>query len=193
MGYPAAALTERLDLRAIEDGSDVEALFAIFSDPAGWWYDPGRRHAQITTTEGWVARAAARWRDDGLSYWTVRLRGVPEIIGVGGAQRHRSAAWNLSYRLAAAHQGQGYATELSRAALDAAGSVDPDVPFIAWIDAHNAPSRRVAERVGLRNYGFRLDANDGQARLAYADREPGPLIAPPAPAPPAPAPEEPRG
>lgn len=122
-----------------------------------------------------------RWQRDRLSYWTVRLRDAPGIVGVGGAQRHQSGAWNLSYRLAAGHQGNGYATELSRAALEAARALAPDAACIAWIDAHNAPSRRVAERLALRDYGVRLDANDGQPRLAYCDREPDPLTAPPVP------------
>lgn len=181
MDYPEAVLTDRLDLRAMREDADVEPLFEIFSDHAGWWYDPPRRHADVATTQRWIARAAERWERDRLSYWTVRLRDEAEIIGLGGAQRHRSGAWNLSYRFATAHQGRGYATELSRAALEAAGAIDASVAFIAWIDEHNAPSRRVADRLGLRNYGLRLDANDGQPRLAYADREPDSATAPPVP------------
>jgi len=35
---------------------------------------------------------------------------------------------------------------------------------------HNLPSRRVAERLGLTNYGLAVDPSDDQPRLAYADR-----------------------
>jgi RimJ/RimL family protein N-acetyltransferase len=45
------------------------------------------------------------------------------------------------------------------------------VPFIAWIAPHNAPSIKVAERLGLTNYGLRADPSDGRLRLAYADRQ----------------------
>jgi RimJ/RimL family protein N-acetyltransferase len=62
------------------------------------------------------------------------------------------------------------ATELTVAAHHAASVVDPSVAFIAWVDEHNAASRRVAERVGLTTRGSRADPSDGERRLAYSDR-----------------------
>jgi RimJ/RimL family protein N-acetyltransferase len=163
-------LTERLDLRRPDPSGDLAQLFVIFSDPAGWWYDPGARHTDQGTTRAWLERAAARFATDGLSYWTVRRRDNGSIIGVGGAQRQRTRAWNVNYRIAASEQGQGFATELARAARSAAATVDAAVPFIAWIAPENAPSRRVAELLGLINYGLGVDPSDGRPRLAYADR-----------------------
>jgi RimJ/RimL family protein N-acetyltransferase len=161
---------DRLDLRRPDPSGDLDALFVIFSDPAGWRYDPAGRHTDPETTRAWLVRAAARFETDGLSYWTVRQRENGLIIGVGGSQRQRTRAWNLNYRIATAQQGHGFATELARAGYSAASLLDPDVPFIAWVAAHNAPSRKVAERLGLTNYGLGVDPSDGQHRLAYADR-----------------------
>ena len=48
------------------------------------------------------------------------------------------------------------------------------IPVMAWIAEHHQPSRRVAERVGMQNLGLHIDTNDGQQRVAYADREPPP-------------------
>ena len=163
-------LTERLDLRMTDPATDLDELFPIFSDPDGWWFDPDSRHTDRARTAGWLTRAAARFDEDGLSYWTVRRRNTGEIIGVGGAQRQRTRAWNLNYRLATAHQGRGFATELGRAAQTAASMVDAAVPFIAWIAPQNTPSIKVAERLGLTNYGLHADPSDGELRLAYADR-----------------------
>lgn len=163
-------LTERLDLRRPDPAGDLEGLFPIFSDPGGWWYDPTGRHTTPERTRAWLTRAAARFDSDDLSYWTVRRRDDATIIGVGGAQRQLTRIWNLNYRIASSQQGLGFATELARAAYAAATSVDPDVPFIAWVASHNAPSRRVAERLGLTNYGLRDDPSDGERRLAFADR-----------------------
>ena len=163
-------LTERLDLRRTDPATDLDALFAIFSDPDGWWFDPGSRHTERARTQDWLTRAAARFDEDGLSYWTVRRRDSGAIIGVGGAQRQRTRAWNLNYRLATAHQGHGFATELGRAAQASAAAVDATVPFIAWIAPHNTPSVKVAERLGLTDYGLHADPSDGESRLAYADR-----------------------
>ncbi|MDA8295689.1 MAG: GNAT family N-acetyltransferase [Actinomycetota bacterium] len=162
-------LTKRLVLSPIAH-SDVEELFEIFSDPAGWWYDPASRHTCRATTQSFIARAAKRWAEHGLSYWTARARDGGGVLGVGGAQRHRSGAWNLSWRIATARWGRGLAGELGAAAIAAARARDPDVAMIAWIAPQNAASRRVAERLGLLSQGLMIDANDGQARLAYSDR-----------------------
>jgi RimJ/RimL family protein N-acetyltransferase len=170
MHCPGPVLTHRLDLRCPDAHGDLDDLFAIFSDPDGWWYDPGGRHLDPERTRDWLTRAAGRFETDGLSYWTARRRTDGTIIGVGGAQRQRTGAWNLNYRVATAHQGQGFATELGRAAYTAASALDAAVPFIAWIAEHNLPSRRVAERLGLTSYGLAVDPSDNQLRLAYADR-----------------------
>jgi RimJ/RimL family protein N-acetyltransferase len=179
--YPQSVETERLTLTPASVG-DADALFPILSDPAGWWYDPAGRHADPDRTRRFLARAAERWAE-GLSYWTARERVASRppdagpappptgrVIGIGGVQRHASGAWNLSYRIATDAQGRGFATELARAAQAAAAHVDPTVPLIAWVAAHNIPSRRVAERLGLTDQGPYPDANDGVTRLAYADR-----------------------
>jgi RimJ/RimL family protein N-acetyltransferase len=167
--YPQEVLTARLHLlpMCVDDASD---LFVILSNPAGWWYDPAGRHAHLETTIGFVERASARWTTDRLSYWTARRRTDGVVVGLGGAQRHRTGTWNLNYRIAATEQRQGLATELAAAAREAAASVDPDVALVAWIAENNFPSLRVAERIGLVNRGVHLDENDGQMRLAYSDR-----------------------
>jgi RimJ/RimL family protein N-acetyltransferase len=153
------------------DPADTDELFPIFSDPRGWWYAPAERHATVEVSRGFCERAAARWQSDGLSYWTVRRSADGAVIGCGGVQRHRTRTWNLSYRVATAEHGKGYASEFAAAGIAAARALDPSVPVIAWIAASNVPSRRVAERLGLREQGLRVDANDGQQRLAYADRD----------------------
>lgn len=168
MSYPQTVVTARLDLRpaAVED---VGELYPILSDPAGWTFDPDARHADVETTRRFVERAAARWAE-GMSYWTARERDGGRVVGIGGAQRHASGCWNLSYRIATDAWGRGYATELAEAGLAAARHVDPGVPVVAWVVAHNPSSRRVAQRLGLAERGAHVDANDGEVRLAYADR-----------------------
>lgn len=161
-------VTARLELRAMES-SDVDELFAILSDPGMWTYDPPRRHTQHDQTAAYVARAAARWTSDGLSYWTVRLRDTGEVIGSGGVQAHAAGSWNLNYRIATRAQGRGLATELARTAISAAHSADPERVVVAWVDESNLASRQVAERVGLVDRGIHPTPNDGVPRIAYAD------------------------
>ncbi|MCX4747901.1 GNAT family N-acetyltransferase [Kitasatospora sp. NBC_01287] len=167
--------TERLELRAVSL-DDLEPLYAINSDPEAWRHLPQGRHTDIEQTRDWIERAAERWAD-GLSYWTVRLRGDGDgggagpVIGIGGVQAQQGRGhWNLFYRLATAHWGRGYATELSRAGLAAAREHNAELPVFAWIYAHNAGSRAVAERLGLIDHGLRLDPIYRDLLHLYADR-----------------------
>ncbi len=167
MSSPRDVITKQLDLRPTAE-ADADELYPIMSDPEGWWFDPINRHDEPERTRRFAARAEERWAE-GLSYWTVRERDGGRVVGIGGAQRHASGGWNLSYRIATDAWGRGYATELARAGIEAARQVDPDVPVIAWVAAHNVPSRKVAERLGLVDRGPHLDENDGQIRIAYSD------------------------
>jgi RimJ/RimL family protein N-acetyltransferase len=163
-------LTERLILSRPDPVADLEASFAIFSDPALWTHAPQSRHTTPRQTHDWLLAVAAGWDRDGLGYWIVRLREGETTIGAGGVGRQSSGAWNIFYRLSRAHHGRGLATELARAGLARATALDPGVPAIAWIRPQNLASRRVAERLGLTNHGPRIDPSDGVVRLAYADR-----------------------
>lgn len=151
---------------------DVDDLWPLLSDRRMWAHEPASTHPDPSVTRGYLERAAARWVE-GLSYWTVRLAASGEAVGSGGAQHHtRGGAdhWNLNYRIAPAHQGHGYAGLLLAASLDAARSVAPDRPCVAWIDAHNPASIAVARRGGLRDLGLRHNPSD-RPRLAWSDRD----------------------
>ena len=161
--------SDRLSLTPVAV-QDAEELFVILSDPDGWWYEPEGTHADLQTTIEFCQWVAVRWAADGLCYWTARDHTSHEVVGLGGARRHCTGTWNLSYRIATAHQGRGLATEIGMAAQRAAASIDPSVAFIAWVDDDNAPSRRVAERIGLTNQGPHVDLSDGKIRMAYSDR-----------------------
>ncbi|GAA2824029.1 hypothetical protein GCM10010441_55580 [Kitasatospora paracochleata] len=173
-GEPFHLLTDRLELRAVGP-HDLDDLFRINTDPRTWAHLPEGRHASRATTAAWIERAAARWDTDRLSYWTARLRTTGDVVGIGGAQRHDPGFWNLYYRLDPVHWGHGYATELSRAALAAAAAHSLELPFIAWIHAHNTASRAVAGRLGLTDLGLRPDPANGDPMHCYADREVGVL------------------
>jgi RimJ/RimL family protein N-acetyltransferase len=160
--------TDRLELRAVAD-TDLDAMYRLHSDPDGWHHFPAGRHTEIATTRAFLDLVLGGWAADGLSYWAVRRPGDETLIGLGGVRRLTDATWNLAYRFATAAQGRGYAQEVARAGITAAGEIDPSVPVIAWIDETNPASIRVAERVGLDFQGRRHHA-DGTLLLAYADR-----------------------
>lgn len=161
--------TPRLTLRRMAT-ADVDAPWPMLSDARMWTHPPESRHAVIAQTHGYVERSADRWSRDGVSYWAGELTDSGEVIGSGGVQVHPHGHWNLNYRIAVPHQGQGYASELAAAALTAAHLVGPERPCIAWIDEGNTPSRVVATRAGLTDMGLREGSADDVARLAYSDR-----------------------
>ncbi|MFB7663250.1 GNAT family N-acetyltransferase [Kitasatospora sp. NPDC056138] len=167
---PQPVLTERLELRAVGP-ADLAALYAITSDPATWRHHPEGRHTAPGVTERWIERCTEHRESTGVSYWMARLRSDGTVVGVGGAQRQNPGFWNLYYRLAPAHWGNGYATELCRAAIRTAVRQDPDLPVVAWIHAHNTASRAVAARLGLRDLGLRPEPWKHEPMHAYADRD----------------------
>jgi RimJ/RimL family protein N-acetyltransferase len=76
----------------------------------------GRAARRATDHDRVLQMGRAMWVSDGLSYWTARSLTLDEVVGLGGARRHRDRTWTLSYRIATSHQGQGLGTELSIAA-----------------------------------------------------------------------------
>ncbi|RBY93401.1 N-acetyltransferase [Blastococcus sp. TF02-8] len=119
---------------------------------------------------------------DGLGYWTARLRAdlpdtdlrADDVVGTGGcALRVGTAWWNLYYRFTPPAWGTGLAAELVLAAIDAAHTVAPQRPVVAYLLEHNVESRGRAERSGLTQVWRGPDAGNSDpaaVRLVYADR-----------------------
>jgi RimJ/RimL family protein N-acetyltransferase len=173
--------TERLCLDAVV-AEDLDEHFALLSDPGGWNHLPSGVHTDPAQTAAGIKQSVAHWAGDGLGYWTARLReDLPEagltagaMVGTGGcAVRVGDTWWNLYYRLTPPAWGHGLAAELVTAAMDAAHTVAPDRPVVAYLLEHNRESRRRAERTGLELVWRGPDAGNPDpdaVRLVYADR-----------------------
>lgn len=163
--------TERLQLDAPRE-EDLADLHRLYSDARTWTHLPNGRFAELDTTRAALERWLADWREHGLGAWVVRKSGA--VVGHGGCAVRQNAFWNLGYRFAPEAQGQGLATELSRAALEAARARRPELPVVAYLLEHNRASTVVAEKVGLvlRHRGPDAGNPDPSAvRLVLADRE----------------------
>ncbi|KYH45153.1 GNAT family N-acetyltransferase [Branchiibius sp. NY16-3462-2] len=165
--------TTRLSLeRPLPD--DLEALFAIYSDPRVWQHFPSLRHTDPERTAAMLRGWIDGWERDGLGMWMVRLPGDPALLGHGGCTIRADSFWNLGYRFAPAAQGHGYATEVAREAVSAAQQHRPDLPVVAYLLENNLPSANVATKVGLALQHRAPDAGNpdpGAIRLVYADRQ----------------------
>ena len=188
--HTAAHLTTvRLQLDAVVP-EDLDEHYALLSDPDVWRHLPSGRHADPSRTAQGIWHSVDHWARDGLGYWTARLRAdlpgtalrAGSVVGTGGcALRVGTAWWNLYYRFTPPAWGLGLAAELVDAALDAARTVQPDRPVIAYLLEHNVESRGRAELAGLRQAWRGPDAGNPDpdaVRLVYADRSlPADLLA----------------
>ena len=173
--------TPRLRLDAVV-ADDLDEHHALLSDPGVWRHLPSGVHTDREQTAAGISKAQEHWTRVGLGYWTARLRAnlpgtsltAGAVVGIGGcAVRAGTSWWNLYYRFTPAAWGRGLAAELVTAALDAARSVDPGLPVIAYLLEHNAESKGRAERSGLSLVWRGPDAHNPDpdaVRLVYADR-----------------------
>jgi len=169
---PQEIRTDRLVLAPITP-ADIDAAHAVFSDARTWTHLPAGRHANRSETQDLVQRKIGGRVRHGLGSWAIRVAGAPELIGVGGVDMTAGGVWNLGYRLAPSAWGNGYATEVARAAVTAAHDVAPAVPVTGRVLTNNPASAAVLARVGLALVwqGTTAAATpDGVERQVWADR-----------------------
>ena len=151
--------------------ADIEDLHRIYSDARTWTHLPSGRFADLASTRRALTGWLADWSVHGLGAWVAREDGA--VVGHGGCAVRQGVFWNLGYRFAPEAQGRGLATELARAAVDAAREHRPELPVVAYLLENNPASAAVAEKVGLslRHRGPDAGNPDPSAvRQVFADR-----------------------
>lgn len=177
--------TERLSLSPLLAGHS-DAVFSVYSDPETWLHLPAGRHTRRAQSDAVIARSIKSWKEFGLGEWAIFYRGPgpggsgPDgsFVGTGGVSMTPAGVWNLGYRLSPSWWGRGLASEVARAAVDAAKSTDSSRPITARILTNNPASASVARRVGLSliwEGPTTADAADGIGGQIYADRAVGAL------------------
>ncbi|PZE91765.1 GNAT family N-acetyltransferase [Curtobacterium sp. MCBD17_008] len=154
--------------------ADIDAVHELFSDARTWTHLPAGRHTSRAQTEDLVQRKIGGRVRYGLGSWVARAADSRAFIGLGGVDRTAGGVWNLGYRLAPEHHGYGYATELARAAVDAARDVRPELPVTGRVLTNNPASARVLARVGLTQVWQGPSAAAGSDDVecqAWSDRE----------------------
>ncbi len=148
--------TARLVIRELVEG-DLDALHAWRKHPAYRRYLPMPRQTRAEVE----AELEAILRDQ-IDHRRVRyLLGVVEkmsgqvvgeaILKLGPALRHRQA--EIGWAVAESAKGKGYATEIGKALLDAAFGQFRLHRVFAMCGTDNTASRRVMEKLGLREEG----------------------------------------
>lgn len=145
-----ALTTERLTLRPPQDG-DEDAVFTIHSDPRTYQHRPELAMKNREEASELLAVWQRNWTEDEIGYFVV-TRDSADIIGFTGmrfSEEQGEQVLNLYYRFAPEAQGKGYAAEAAAAAIEWARQEHPVRPIVAIIDPSNAPSARLAEKLGL--------------------------------------------
>ena len=143
--------TSQLVLRRLRVG-DGPALFAVHGDTATNLHNPAGPHPDLATSEEMLRQCLQHWQVFGFGYWAVTLAQEENVIGFGGIEhlhwQHRDVL-NLYYRFTPGAWGQGYATELARAAVALGREHLSQWPIVARTRTPNIASIRTAERAGL--------------------------------------------
>ena len=140
--------TERLRLVPI-DASHAPELWDLHQDEGiARWYPLSREQALR-----FAERMESSWRR-GVGKWLAYEDSTGALVGRGGpswavveGEDRVEIGWALRQEV----WGRGYATEIGRAGLDHAFSVPGVEEVVAFTEVHNARSRAVMERLGMRH------------------------------------------
>ena len=142
--------TERLSLREIT-ADDLDDLLEIWGDPEAMRFFPCTLDHQAMRE--WIERNQRRYEQYGHGLWAVTLRGERKLLGDCGLvvqEVDGVEELEVGYHFNRKYWGRGFAAEAARACMDYAFERLGRRRIISMIRPENVPSRRVAERNGLR-------------------------------------------
>jgi len=151
--------TERLVLRPFEE-RDRPQLRRILGDADVRRFYPGTLDADAT--DAMIERIGTTLAEHGYSLLSAELRATGQCIGLVGLLPLRdplrtslpvAASVEIGWQLDRGHWGAGLAPEAARACLDAAFGPLGLQRVVAFTYEGNAPSRRVMEKLGMRQAG----------------------------------------
>jgi RimJ/RimL family protein N-acetyltransferase len=157
---PRVLTTGRLSLRPWRL-DDVDAVMRYASLPEWAEFLPVPQPYTRAHAEEFVAgQRLCSWKGTGAWALCVRDHAAPRLVAddvpEGGVDLARDTDHraSLGFALAPARWGRGYIVEAARAVIDAGFRCWPDLQRIyAFADARNTRSRRVLEKLGLREEG----------------------------------------
>jgi RimJ/RimL family protein N-acetyltransferase len=161
--------TARLVLR-LPEAEDAEALMEIHHDPQAVKYVVfGAAPSGISAAWRNIAMMLGHWQLRGYGQWTVVEKRTGEVIGrVGLWHPEGWLGIDLGWIIRRSRWNNGFATAAANAALGWAWDNVATDHIISLIQPDNAPSIRVAEKIGERLE--RTDSMNGGNVLVYGVR-----------------------
>jgi len=142
--------TARLALRHLRP-QDLDAMYSYLGDPETMLYYPAPFSREFVRAG--IEHNIERYKTYGYGLFGAVLKPTGELIGDCGLvwqELQDGPELEVGYHLHRAHWGHGYATEAARACMDWAYANAGVDHVISLIRPENLPSRRVAERNGMR-------------------------------------------
>ncbi len=162
--------TERLVLRRWSE-DDVDALAAVFAEPA-FWHFPFRRGFTREETEQFVERQLEHWATHGFGMWAVELKADGRLAGYTGLAiptwlPQVLPAVEVGWRLHPDHWGRGLATEGGAASLRYGFEELGLDRIIAIAMPDNVASLRVMAKLGMVEALQTWDAERNVPQVVY--------------------------
>ncbi|WP_245624404.1 GNAT family N-acetyltransferase [Belnapia moabensis] len=155
MSAPLTLEGPRLRLRPWR-AEDRAPLAAINADPAVMRYFPAPMSR--AESDAWLDRIEAHFAEHGWGFWAVEHKSAPGLIGAVGLlsipwQADFTPGVEIGWRIATAHQRQGYAEEAARLSLAAGFGRIGLSEIVAFTVPGNAPSWLLMAKLGMRPTG----------------------------------------
>ena len=141
--------TDRLLARRWRE-EDREPFAAMNADPAVMEHMQGPLTRE--RSDAFIDRIEAHWDEHGWGLWAVEVPGTAPFVGYVGlwpADYVAPGMVEVGWRLARAHWGHGYATEVAREALRFGFTEVGLDEIVSFTVPQNERSWRVMERIGL--------------------------------------------
>lgn len=141
--------TERLRFREMVE-ADLDEMAALLGDPEVMRYYPRPRTRDEAL--GWIQWNRRGYAQHGYGLWVIETHDGAFVgdCGLTWQPLDGGQVLEVGYHVVGTLQGRGYATEAARACVDLALGPIGAPRVVAIINPENAPSRRVAEKAGLR-------------------------------------------
>ncbi len=143
-------MTPRLKFRQMTP-ADLDSMSSLLGDPLVMTYYPAPKSRDEAAK--WIAWNEVNYAEHGYGLWIVETHEGTFLgdCGLTWQKVNGRSELEVGYHLRPEFQGLGYATEAAAACRDFARVVLQVPQLVAIIHPDNAPSRRVAEKIGMQH------------------------------------------
>lgn len=165
----AILATRRLRLREFRP-DDLDELAAMVADEEQMRFYPGARTREDACA--WLGRNLSLYEEHGFGFWLIESRRRQEFLGYCGIRPlvlQDASATEIGWHTKKTSWSRGIATEAAAGARNLAFARFAQTRLVALIHPDHLASRRVAEKIGMREEAaIFLDGDPYLSYVAYA-------------------------